>query len=236
MPNIKVIAAKMKKRLARSCVGLWCENGTHGSGYLLNFRGERLVVSCEHVLGRMDGVIYVTFERENFQRDKIHRNLQVDSNIDAGFMHLNHDVSVEMKNCLDVSNDVYLGDVAKGEAVWLQGFPGGFPGQRGFQMNREQQKVTMKSMTYLSITEDRMRNQSLKNIIQPTMAWIHHELRDLKEFKNLPERIDARGFSGGPVFLDENKKLIGHVTHVGKGRLFYTPIAQVLEFIERNYR
>ncbi|OFZ81227.1 MAG: hypothetical protein A2583_08925 [Bdellovibrionales bacterium RIFOXYD1_FULL_53_11] len=236
--NIKLEMSDMRWQLSRHSVGVWGYAKTAGkyvggTGFLLNFRGKRLVVSCDHILNKIDDIIYVSFSRENYQDRAIHRYIETQNTIDMAFIELQDNVSLPHRDML-TADDVQTNFIDPDCAVYVYGFPNGHRKiQEGWDIKEDVHEAHLRSVTYLSITESKRYNSSLK-ITQPTIRWVNDENISSKTFKRLYFPLDPHGFSGGPVFLANPKKLIGHVTHCDENqRFYYTPIKDTLDAIDK---
>lgn len=143
---------------------------------------------------------------------------------DLGYFFPKPGAFLEHKVAIDAS-DVVLEQVDPGESVMVYGFPSGHDNvQRGLRVSEKKKRVDFTSMTCISVTESPRYNFDLR-CLQPTVRWVQGEFLD-ERLIQIRHDLVAQGFSGGPVFLSESRRLIGHVTHADKDSLFYTPISK----------
>lgn len=192
-----------------------------GTGFLVRFKGVVCVMTCDHVIRPLTDPIF-TLPINGLPQT--HSGKRYNSAIhDLGYFFPATGSYLENKNIIEAA-DVVLDLVDPGESVFVYGYPSG---NRHVQQGvvRTGNRLDFKSMTYLSVTEPDKPNSDLFGYSQPTIRWVQGEFMH-ERLTKLEHSLVAQGFSGGPVFLAESLRLIGHVTHASTTSLFYTPIVK----------
>lgn len=209
-----------------------------GTGTFLCFRGVPVVLTCRHVLERLQPLVLTTGWDTRYQHGAVRTRL-FEPAIDVGIIVLSSGFDWGRKRPIE-ARDAVLDDVDPGEPVAVYGFPAGSRDiQQGFRWGVDGAVFT--STTYFSVTGQPHYNAALRGQRFPTIDWSAATLRRADDFSWIPEakgmQFDRRGFSGGPVFLSQERRLIGHVTHVRDekdGYFYYIPIRRSFEFLDRE--
>jgi hypothetical protein len=179
------------------------------------------VMTCGHVIRPLADPIY-TLPFDGVPQTHWGKRSE-NAILDLGFFFPSTGTYLDNKVAIE-ADDVVLDPVAPGESVLVYGFPlGNKRVQQG--VVKSGTKMNFTSMTYLSVTEPPKSNSDLFGFHQPTIRWVQGEFLH-ERLTKIEQPLIAQGFSGGPVFLAENRRLIGHVTHADGGSLFYTPIGK----------
>ena len=232
-------ARKWSSRSAVAVFGELAGGGVcHGTGFLVDFRGTPLVLTCWHVVDPIAGVIFLSSSRRSYQRDGVVDVIAYSQTLDLAVLRPNHAFSRGQKTFYPMSRCI-LGGVDPDTSVVLHGFPTGHPSvQRGRIVDFQNRTVTFRSLTYLSVTDQPDFNRTTRRRT-PTIYWRQDENVSGKTFRSLGRsRRDPfvmPGCSGGPVFEGASGRLIGHATHIDQRqnrRIYYTPIDDSLRFLD----
>jgi hypothetical protein len=207
---------------------------TYGTGILIRFRDVPLVLTCAHVCDPIIETIFVTTGRYTVQTHAIYGRRHTDAALDWGCLVLKDPGIFTGKRFLKASEAMDR-DVEKDVPVLAYGFPIGHPSlQIGARIDGASGTAHFRSMTYFTITGPRRHNPTLGRD-QRLVEWNQDGNRDAKRMLPLPVDLDEHrrgGFSGGPVFLAEDRRLLGQITHASTAWLWSNPIADVLKSID----
>ncbi|AKT39716.1 trypsin-like peptidase domain-containing protein [Chondromyces crocatus] len=239
----------MRHMIAHSSTAVWGRRRSiapgqssfvSGTGTLLEIHGCPIVMTCFHVLEPIDDDVMFATGRLTEQRERVHSHRVYDESIDLGAAILNDRFCPGDRRFVSAS-DAVLQNIDRGEPVIVYGFPMGHRKiQVGAKVSADERKAWFKSMTYLSVIGYERYNTALQGYF-PTIEWLPASHPDMVRILQVSipagEDIDRRGFSGGPVFLANSRKLIGHVTHVrqdGDKSFFFVPIARSLDSLSKR--
>lgn len=237
--NLRYWMKQTRLGLAKSCVALFgqkCDGSFGwGTGVLIDLRGTRLILTCAHVIDPLQEPIFVVSDRYQDHPGKIYRFRISDPVLDWGCLILN-DMTLSGRKYFISANEVILKNVSPEEAVLLYGYPSGHRKlQIGGSINPELAEAHFKSLTYLGLTGIAMKNTRL-GFTQPRVQWTPTKNVDFKNFERVYDlsKYERGGFSGGPVFLANSKKLIGQLTDASDYSFFYNPIDAVLAGVDKR--
>lgn len=212
-----------------------------GTGMLLNFRGHHIVGTCKHVVkDAVDGIIYFGAETRKwiYQDSRIHQYRFDFDDIDFVAFLMQSEFAPRGKRVFEAANAI-LNDIGKDVLVVVHGYPTGRSGiQRGV-IEKEHRHLLFRSTTYLAHTENIVLNTRIKRC-QPTIRWTQKEMLNYRSFEALPTSSSlpfiGQGFSGAPVFTQNERRLAGFVTDTDERNdrwLMYMPIREALERLDR---
>lgn len=217
-----------------------------GTGFLVDFKGTIVVITCEHVVRRMTGGIF-SVSREDGQTRRIDRKVHRNSTLDAAVIVTWPDMRFPLsvpdpsthvdKKALSATRAL-LTSVDRDTAAYFTGFPTGHPRlYKGNSIDPIKKTAGFGAVTYFSSTGHDKNNSEL-NRKQKSLRWRVDELHETQTFKDMNPHglpFDPRGFSGSPVFTTGSRRLLGHVTHFlrgGKGDALFTPIDETLRWAD----
>lgn len=241
--NLRHFMDETRDALSPWNVAVWGQkaNGDHhwGTGILLDFRGLPLLLSCAHVLDPLVGDALVVTGRRHapgFIAVPVSTRRKSNPTMDAACLVLRERPSEPWRAFFPAS-DAVSARLAPDELVFLYGFPAGNAYlQKGAQIDPGAKTAAFASMTYLTVTGTPMQNQELNGRVQARLDWNFKANLHGKTFRRL-ENADLTkeqrgGFSGGPVVLQDGRRLAGQVTHMSDYSGFYNDIGDVLHWLD----
>jgi hypothetical protein len=236
--NLAAWLKDARLKLGRSCVavfGMAATGPIWGTGVLLDFRGIPLVLTCAHVIDPITGIAYVTTDRFTYQSGPVYDRRRSDSTLDWGILIVRDREQFGAKRFVAAS-EALLEPIAQEEPVLVYGFPLGHKlVQLGGEVDVAASTATFRSMTYLTVTGRSRQLNTQTGRHQPVLEWNTYGNREAKTFKHLGKdltSLELGGFSGGPVFMCDARRVLGCVTHASPAWLWYNPIADILRALD----
>jgi hypothetical protein len=209
---------------------------TWGTGMLLSFHDQPIVLTCAHVVSPIQGTIFLSTARASFQDAPLHRRLIVDRLHDWACLELTDRGPFSEKSFYPASA-VVSQPVLMNESVLVHGFPGGHPTvQRGAVVDVAARTANFFSTTYLSMTAADGYSVELKRW-QKRVEWNANDNRDAKKFMKIrgytPQELG--GVSGAPVALAGERRIFAQVTHACQAYLWCNPLGAVLSALAKRW-
>jgi hypothetical protein len=205
-----------------------------GTGILIDLRGTSLILSCAHVLDPLVDPVFVASGDGVRHTGAIYSARLSDPSWDWACLLL-RDWRVLERKIFVPASEVILERVATDEAVAIHGFPIGHPDlQVGGRIDEARAQAHFKSLTYFTLTGVPMHNTRLGRV-QPRVEWTPRGNVNSKTFKKIEHNLTPEqrgGFSGGPVFHSNTRKLIGQLTDASERSLFYNSMGDILRRID----
>lgn len=229
---------RSRYEISRHTVALFGENTHYGTGILVDFRGSPVVITCEHVVSQIGGIVYATAGRESVQVGPFHRRAAITSKrFDWACLAVS-DVDHFARKTFHPASEILLRDVSVDTACLVQGFPIGHKDvQVGARIDAPRRTARFNSLTYLSLTAPGRVNATLGRF-QPRIEWNASNNRSGKTFQALRRDLspyERGGMSGGPVVLANERILCGMITHAGASDLWYTPLHEILRQLDAQW-
>jgi hypothetical protein len=209
---------------------------TWGTGILLSFHDQPIVLTCAHVVSPILGTIFLSTARASFQQGPLHRRLIVDNLHDWACLEL-MDRGAFSEKSFYPAGAVVSPQVPKDESVLVHGFPGGHATvQLGAVVDVAARTASFFSTTYLSLTATDGYNVGLKRR-QNRVEWNAKDNRDAKKFAKIrgytPQELG--GVSGAPVALAGERRIFAQVTHACQAYLWCNPLDAVLSALAQRW-
>jgi hypothetical protein len=213
-----------------------------GTGLLLSFRGARLILTCRHVVedAKPGGIAFV--EKDGVvQRTDAFREMLSAEDRDLVAFRMGDDFALDRGLFFPASRTLGC-DVDAGESVVTCGYPDGNRAvEEGAKLDVAAQTVVFASVPYLSVTESTIFNGRLREP-QRSIRWRQTELIGMSSFRSLGrsamDPFVAQGYSGAPVFLSHERKLVGWITDsdpLNDRCLLYSSIRHATHWLERHF-